>query len=77
VIIRESLILHWYDVSAEHFTSYLYTQFVAVDANFRLKLKNRKLKDVDLSSGWAYYVEATEYRKYLQKHSADLEASND
>jgi hypothetical protein len=64
-----------YKISSDVLARYIYTQFVAVDANFRLKLKNRRLKDVELSSGWAYYVEPSEYEKYLRKHSADLEVS--
>lgn len=54
---------------------YLYTLFMAVDANFRLKLKNRKLADVSLSPGWGYYVAEDEYKKYLNERVNDNEVS--
>ena len=28
-----------------------------LDANFRLKLKDRGFKDMELAPGWAYFVE--------------------
>ena len=37
-----------------------------LDANFRLKSKDREIKsDPSLGSGLAYYVEETRYRDYL------------
>lgn len=48
---------------------------MAVDANFRLKLKNRKLQDVNLAPGWAYYVAEKEYHDYLGERVDDNEAS--
>lgn len=49
------------------FTSWLYAQFVAIDANFRLKRKKVSKDSVDpsLSKGWAYFVEETAYKDYL------------
>ncbi|KAF9779310.1 hypothetical protein BJ322DRAFT_1113656 [Thelephora terrestris] len=40
---------------------WIYAQFIAVDANFKLKSKNRQIKDPELGSGWTYFVEDTAY----------------
>ncbi|KAI0047219.1 hypothetical protein FA95DRAFT_1465725, partial [Auriscalpium vulgare] len=48
--------------------SWLYEQVFAVDANFRLKLKDRNLRDLELAPGWAYYVEETAYQHHLKNH---------
>jgi hypothetical protein len=46
---------------------------VAADANFRLKLKNRKLPDVDLAPGWLYYVKEDDYQAYWKEHADESE----
>ena len=46
-------------------TRWIYAQFVAVDANFRLKSKNRQIKDPELGSGWSYFVENTAYAEHV------------
>lgn len=46
---------------------------MACDANFRLKLKNRKLQDVDLAPGWGYYVAEEGYYEYLHDRLGDTE----
>lgn len=38
-----------------------------LDANFRLKLKDRGFDDVDLTSGWAYFVEDSKYRDFIKE----------
>ncbi|KAF7305824.1 CxC2 domain-containing protein [Mycena chlorophos] len=45
----------------------LYTQFIAVDACFRLKrgMVSSNVKDPPLSDGWGYMVEGRPYREYL------------
>lgn len=58
--------------SSFHF-SFLYTLFMACDANFRLKLKNRKLRDIDLAPGWGYYVPEREYYAHLKDRIGDVE----
>lgn len=58
-----------------HF-SFLYTLFMACDANFRLKLKNRKLRDIDLSPGWGYYVPEKEYYAHLKDRIGDTEVTS-
>ncbi|KAF6741396.1 hypothetical protein DFP72DRAFT_1115848 [Ephemerocybe angulata] len=47
---------------------YLYTLFLAVDANFKLKGKARKIKDVELISGLAAFVEEGGYQQFLLQH---------
>ena len=53
---------------------WLYTLYLAIDANFRLKLKERGVKqDVDLGAGWAYFVNDRLYREELVKHTDFIE----
>ena len=53
---------------------WLYTLYLAIDANFRLKLKERGIKqDVDLGAGWAYFVNDRLYREELVKHTDFIE----
>ena len=41
---------------------------MAIDANFRLKLKMRGIKDPELGSGLAYFVNATKFQEHLKNH---------
>lgn len=52
-------------------TSWLYGLFLAIDANFRLKRRMVSKDSVDpgLSRGWAYFVEETAYKTYLQSYT--------
>lgn len=60
--------------SGSSFTSrWLHALYLAIDANFRLKLKARGIEDPELGSGWAYFVEQTDYEKHLRKHFDDKE----
>ena len=36
-----------------------------MDANFKLRLKDKKANDVSLSPGWGYYVEDKKYQQQL------------
>ena len=47
---------------------WLYALFIAIDANFRLKRRAVSKDSVDpsLSQGWAYFVEETAYKLYLE-----------
>ncbi|KAH8111809.1 hypothetical protein DFH11DRAFT_1546400 [Phellopilus nigrolimitatus] len=51
--------------------SWLDTQFVMLDANFRLKCKDRKIDDPSLGNGLSYYVENKAYMTYV--NSAGLQ----
>lgn len=47
--------------------SWLYTLYLAMDANFRLKLRQRGIKnDPELGPGWAYFVEETHYKAKME-----------
>ena len=48
--------------------SWIYAQFIALDANFRLKLKNRQINDPELGSGWFYFVENSAYTRHVQQN---------
>src|ERR1700748_2768812 len=54
---------------------FLYTLFMAVNTNFRPKLKNRGLNDVSLSPGWSYYVCDGDYRSYWKAHQEQVEVN--
>ncbi|KAG2353833.1 hypothetical protein BDR07DRAFT_1454358 [Suillus spraguei] len=50
---------------------WLYSLFLAIDANFRLKrrLVSNDIKDPGLSPGWGYFVEEGQYKTYLRNHA--------
>ena len=54
----------------------MYSLFLAVDANFRLKLKDRKIKDPEIGSGWAYFVENNRYIEHVSQNTMDVEVSD-
>jgi hypothetical protein len=54
---------------------WVYAQFIAVDANFKLKLKNRKINDPELGSGWSYFVEDSAYTHHVANNLHDKEVS--
>ncbi|KAH7905178.1 hypothetical protein BJ138DRAFT_1231765, partial [Hygrophoropsis aurantiaca] len=55
----------WQDAPLEK--RWLYSLFVAIDANFRLKRKivSKDSVDPSLGKGWAYFVEETAYKLHL------------
>ena len=56
------------------FLSWIYAQFIALDANFRLKLKNRQISDPELGSGWFYFVENSAYSRHVKQNLHEEEA---
>ena len=54
---------------------WLYTLFLMMDANFKLKGKNRGLKDVELMPGWGPYVEETAYQNFIANYVDEPEVS--
>ncbi|KAG2003598.1 hypothetical protein CC2G_004190 [Coprinopsis cinerea AmutBmut pab1-1] len=52
---------------------FLYTLFLAVDANFKLKGKERGLTDMELMPGWAYFVEESKYQTHLNGYVTEAE----
>jgi hypothetical protein len=47
---------------------FLYILYIAVDANFKLKGKERGLKDVELMPGWAYFVREDDFQAHIAKN---------
>ncbi|KAG1788563.1 uncharacterized protein HD556DRAFT_1447773 [Suillus plorans] len=60
---------NWKDVQDDK--RWLYALFVAIDTNFRLKRRmvSKDSTDPGLSHGWAYFVDETAYKAYLQDHA--------
>jgi len=60
--------------SADSLFRWIYAQFIAVDANFKLKLKNRRIVDPELGSGWSYFVENSQYARHVARnpHERDV-----
>ncbi|KJA16799.1 hypothetical protein HYPSUDRAFT_71075 [Hypholoma sublateritium FD-334 SS-4] len=47
---------------------FLYIMYLAVDANFKLKGKDRKIKDVELMPGMAIFVNKDKYQDHLENY---------
>lgn len=54
---------------------WIYCLFLAIDANFRLKLKSRGIKDPELGAGLAYFVDTKKFQQHLQNCAHDEEVS--
>lgn len=59
--------------TTDFFSRWVYAQFIAVDANFKLKLKNRHINDPELGSGWSYFVENSAYTHHVANSQHDKE----
>ncbi|KDQ59839.1 hypothetical protein JAAARDRAFT_56787 [Jaapia argillacea MUCL 33604] len=55
---------------------WLYTLFLAIDASFHQKLKDRDVKDINLLPGLSYFVHEKEYFEYLDLHADEEEVTN-
>lgn len=53
---------------------WLYTLFLAIDANFRLKRLNvsNNLKDPGLNCGYAYLVDEGKFKRYLEQYDSQV-----
>ena len=54
---------------------WLYSYFLAVDANFRLKLKSRGITDPGVGSGWSYFVENQKYIEHVSQETSEEEVN--
>jgi hypothetical protein len=54
---------------------WLYCLFLAIDANFRLKLKTRGIKDPELGAGLAYFVDTVKFQNHLKNHVHEEDVS--
>ena len=41
-----------------------------LDANFKLKLKDRGILDFELAPGWSYYVNEQKFQAHIIEHHA-------
>jgi hypothetical protein len=55
-------------VDTDSYYRWLYTLFIAVDANFRMGLKDRGISDLQLAPGWAYLVEEQKYQNHIKAY---------
>ncbi|KAF9491475.1 hypothetical protein BDN71DRAFT_1510315 [Pleurotus eryngii] len=64
--------------SAPPMLKFLYTLFISVDANFRLKnrLRSRELVDPGLHTGLAYFVPQALYKEHILKHVSQNDISS-
>lgn len=46
-----------------------------MDANFRCRCKDRGLEDVELGSGWSYFVEESKFREHVARAADRKEVS--
>ena len=58
-----------------HSCRWIYSLFLAIDANFRLRLKTRGIKDPELGSGLAYFVDAAKFHEHLKDCVQEEEVS--
>lgn len=53
----------------------MYVLFLMLDANFRLKSKDRGFEDIELSEGWSYFVPNSRYTGFMGKFKDQNEVS--
>jgi hypothetical protein len=71
--LRESIYIE-HQVSIDFYLSWLYTLYLAMDANFRLKLRQRYIKnDPELGPGWAYCVEEKAFQEEMVNYGDQTE----
>ena len=58
------------------FPRWLYATFLAVDANFRMKLKSRGINDPETGSGWSYFVQNQKYTEHISQTTIEKEVSS-
>ncbi|THH18698.1 hypothetical protein EUX98_g8912 [Antrodiella citrinella] len=49
-------------------TRWIYTLYLMLDANFKLRSKDRGIVDVELAPGWAYYVNEVPFQRHIDAH---------
>ena len=57
------------------FYRFLYILYISVDANFKLKGKDRGLDDVELMPGWGPFVEESAYQTFISNYVDQPEVS--
>ncbi|KAA1478735.1 hypothetical protein DENSPDRAFT_788366 [Dentipellis sp. KUC8613] len=59
--------------SAPAHRKFLYALLLAVDANFKLKLKSHSYLDIELAPGWSYFVPEGPYQQHLASNEDEEE----
>ncbi|THV01170.1 hypothetical protein K435DRAFT_655760, partial [Dendrothele bispora CBS 962.96] len=72
----KNLPTNWDKVPLE--MAFLYTMFLAIDANFRLRnqVVSNEYRSPILGDGWAYLVPSGPYQEHIQNHVSKKEMSN-
>lgn len=52
---------------------FLYILYISVDANFKLKGKERNLKDIELMPGWGAYVPDADFKEHIANNADEPE----
>ncbi|PPR06996.1 hypothetical protein CVT24_011092 [Panaeolus cyanescens] len=52
---------------------FLYTLFIGVDANFKLKAKNRSLRDIEILHGTGLFVNEPQYQNHIKNYQEQPE----
>ena len=55
---------------------YLYILYLAIDANFKLKGKDRKITDIDLTPGLGAFVNENQYQEFIKDYVDQPEVSS-
>jgi hypothetical protein len=53
----------------------LYILYLAIDANFKLKGKDRKITDIELALGLGVFVNETQYQEFLKAYVDEPEVN--
>ncbi|KZV60023.1 hypothetical protein PENSPDRAFT_552578, partial [Peniophora sp. CONT] len=48
---------------------FLYQLLIAIDANFKLKMKDKGAKNIELGDGWSFFVEDAPYTRHIETNS--------
>ena len=60
------------------FARWLYSLILVIDANFRLKLKEKGIEDDPaLGDGWAHWVSSKPYQAYIKEYGYQAEVRHD
>ncbi|KAJ8495283.1 hypothetical protein ONZ45_g12926 [Pleurotus djamor] len=65
------------DIWTDRESRFLYTVFLSIDANFRLKNRLRNVENADpgLHTGLAYFVPSQPYNNHIMKHATEADIS--
>lgn len=62
------IVIEWI---TNYYNRFLYTLMLAIDANFKLKMKDRGARNTYMGDGWAFFVSQPAYAEHL-KNNTDI-----